>query len=182
MRECCWVTQNTGKAKNDLITHTHPASSGEGWVVLLIFLVFFFLRKPWIRGWGQGVRRPCDVDSSGQQNVCPLVAGQAGGEAPLLPSFSYFCYWVQAEGCCRAVGGLSWDFPLMPSACGHFPYSPLNFHHSAGSKLRPWEANPTKWHPGWELQWSLSSLTVQGSLHRPIPVHTWDRCCSKQTK
>lgn len=137
-----------------------PCKWGRGRMVL-IFLVVFLLRKPWIGGgervWEDLAKQTAQVT---RMSAC-LSLGQAEGGCPLLPSLTSVGteYKQRVAGGLWGVGGrLSWDFPLMPSAWGHFFYSPL-------TSAILWAAN---WGPE---KWTLKNGALSESLREA--AHLW---------
>ena len=157
MRECCWVTQHRKGKEWSYNTYT-PYKQWGGMGGSSYLSCIFLPEKALTYGSGERVWEDLAMETAQVTRMSAyLLLRQAEGEASSLPS-TFWC-WVQAEGCCRAVWRLSWDFSLMPSVCGSISLiPPHNPRHSAGSKQRPWEANPQKWDRGWKFQWSLSFL------------------------
>lgn len=148
-----------------IITHTHPAKGTN--CSSYPSYAFFLLEKSLNWGWRelQEVLENYTAQVT-RIHVCCWDRWKGGDSLPFL---THFCWpWVQPKGCWGVVWELSQESLLMSSLCYLFLYSYLI--PTIGRKLGPWEVKLQKWHPGRKPTWGVSSLTVQGTFHRPVCI------------
>lgn len=162
MKECCWVTQNTGKEKDDLLRYTHSAKEVDSSTYPCIFLP----EKSWTRGPGKGWKKTLGIIQPRSPGCLPIA--RTGGKRDIpLPSLPLLLlvwgasrWMLQNCGVCwrEILYGLPFDdFWMLLFPFSSFPSTMLQ------GLSKPWEVNAQKWHLGQKLGW--------GFFLGPLRVH-----------